>query len=55
MKKLNKTEQTEKFIVAANDTNEFKKIKFTQIQIISKVKRYRFVMIKIVIKLTKKC
>ena len=44
LKKLNKTERTENFLtVAANDTNEFKKIKFVQIQIFSKVKRYRFV------------
>ena len=43
-KKLNKTEKTEKFNVAANDANEFKIIKFIQIQIISKVIRYRFVL-----------
>ena len=30
--------------MAANNTSEFKKTKFIQIQIFSKVKRYRFVL-----------
>ena len=37
-------EKTELIPVAANGTNKFKKIKFIQIQNISKVKRYRFVL-----------
>ena len=35
---------TSSMTMAANGTNEFKIIKFIKIQIISKVKRYRFVL-----------
>ena len=44
LKTTKKLNETEKVTMAANDTNEFKIIKFIQIQKISKVKRYRFVL-----------
>ena len=44
LKTTKKLNETEKVTMAANDTNEFKIIKFIQIQIFSKVNKYRYVL-----------